>query len=481
MLLTAMIASDDAPPTDDGTPMDDRIADGAKQYLAGTHRVVDPAATLACVLPMAPRMGITRVAVLTGLDVLGIPVVAAIRPNSRSIAVHQGKGVTLAAAKASAVMEAVEIFHAETMTLNLRLAACHELAEAVDPTTLPRAAGRVLGDARILWVEAQNLMSGGRLFVPYELVTADYTHPAPAGAGLFQATTNGLASGNHWLEAVLHGLYEVVERDAIALWRAGGETARAASAMALDTVDGAVSQGLLACYRAAEVAVRVWDVTSDIGLPCFVALAVAPDAIDGVEPELGSGCHADRDIALSRALSEAAQARLTRISGARDDFAPEGYADIARAERLEMAARWLQIPGRRDFCRAPSCAGPTLRHDLDAALTRLAAAGVHQVAYVDLTRPEFGIPVARVIVPGLEGPWTPPSGDYTPGARTQAHQQKPPPEQKTLPLPLVSDRYRTEYAGGSNLPPSPTHQAEEENPPPARPNRDPHDKRVPPR
>ena len=72
-------------------------------------------ATLARVLPMAPRMGITRFAVLTGLDVLGIPVVAATRPNSRSIAVHQGKGVTLAAAKASAVMEAVETFHAETM------------------------------------------------------------------------------------------------------------------------------------------------------------------------------------------------------------------------------------------------------------------------------------------------------------------------------------------------------------------------------
>ena len=75
---------------------------GAKHYLAGTHRIMDPDATLASVLPHAPRMGITRIAVLTGLDVIGIPVVAAVRPNSRSIAVHQGKGVTLSAAKASA-------------------------------------------------------------------------------------------------------------------------------------------------------------------------------------------------------------------------------------------------------------------------------------------------------------------------------------------------------------------------------------------
>ena len=103
---------------------------------------VDPEATLARVLPLAPRMGITRVAVLTGLDVIGIPVAAAVRPNSRSIAVHQGKGVTLAAAKASAVMEAVETFHAENVALPLRLAAFGELDGAVDPALLPRCAGR---------------------------------------------------------------------------------------------------------------------------------------------------------------------------------------------------------------------------------------------------------------------------------------------------------------------------------------------------
>jgi len=402
------------------TRSDDTTGDGTKRYRAGTHRVVDPAATLARVLPMAPRMGITRIAVLTGLDVLGIPVVAATRPNSRAIAVHQGKGVTLEAAKASAVMEAVEMFHAETTTLPLRLAAQDELADAADPAALLRAAGRTLGNTRILWVEARELMAGGRLFVPHELVATDYTHPAPPGSGFFQATTNGLASGNHWLEAVLHALYEVVERDAIALWRAGGDRLRDASAVALDSIDGKVSDGLLACYRAALVAVRVWDVTSDIGLPCFVALAVAPDGVDGVEPEPGSGCHADRDIALSRALSEAAQARLTRISGARDDFAPETYGDVSRADRLDMARQWLRAPARRDFHDAPSCAGPTLRQDLDTVLTRLDAAGLRQVAYVDLSRAEFGIPVARVIVPGLEGPWTPEGGDYTAGARARA-------------------------------------------------------------
>ena len=207
--------------------------DGPKRFRAGTHRTVDPEATLARVLPLAPRMGITRVAVLTGLDVIGIPVAAAVRPNSRSIAVHQGKGVTLAAAKVSAVMEAVETFHAENLALPLRLAAFDELARAADPRCCRARQRRRHRPAAALG-GGEELMSGGTVWVPHELVSADYTDPLPAGAGVFQATTNGLASGNHWLEAVLHGLYEAVERDAIALWRAARSGRRMARRDHLD-------------------------------------------------------------------------------------------------------------------------------------------------------------------------------------------------------------------------------------------------------
>jgi YcaO-like protein with predicted kinase domain len=398
--------------------MSDPAADGAKHYLAGTHRIRDPAATLASVLPFARHMGITRVAVLTGLDVIGVPVVAAIRPNSRSIAVHQGKGVSLAAAKASAVMEAAETYHAETMTLPLRLASYAELApDAADPMLLPRCAGRVAGDERLLWVEARELTSGGCFWVPHELVSADFSYPAAPGAGLFQATTNGLASGNHWLEAVLHGIYEAVERDAIALWRGTPEATQDRTAIDLDSVDAPVSRTLMQAFRQAGVALRVWDVSSDIRLPAFMCLAASDDE---VEPELGSGCHAEPDVALSRALTEAAQARLTRISGARDDFAEASYRPAARAGRDRAARRWLRGPAMRSFRAAPGCAGATLRHDLDATLRRLNAAGIRYVAWVDLTQEHIGIPVARVIIPGLEGPWTPAGGEYTPGARARA-------------------------------------------------------------
>lgn len=373
---------------------------------------------------MARAMGITRLAVLTGLDVLGIPVAAVTRPNSRSIAVHQGKGVTLAAAKASALMEAVETFHAENASLPLRFGSHAELAAAVptaDPAILPRCAGRHAGDDRLLWVAATELMSGRALWVPYELVHADYAHPQPHSRPLFQATTNGLASGNHWLEAVLHGLYETVERDAIALWRASPPSAQDATIVDPASVATPVSQPLLAAFARAQIGLCIWDVTSDIGLPAFLCLAASGD--DDVEPELGSGCHIDPDIALARALTEAAQARLTRISGARDDFSAGSYRPAVRAEREDTARRWLQMPARRSFADAGAAVGPTLRHDLDTSLDRLLTAGLRQVAWVDLSKPEFGIPVARVIVPGLEGAWTPADGEYTQGARARTVRQ----------------------------------------------------------
>ena len=400
---------------------------GTKGFHEGTHRVVDPETTLARVLPLAGRMGITRVSVLTGLDRIGIPVAAAVRPNSRSVAQHQGKGATLAAAKASAVMEAIETYHAENVAVPLRLASADELgAAAAAPECLPLApAGAGLGPAvttrRVLWVEAQDLFAAVPLWVPFELVGVDFTQVPPAGEALFQATTNGLASGNTWLEAVLHGLYEVIERDAVALWRASTTAAQDASAVDLDSVDTEACRQLLAMFARAGMHVRVWDVSSDVRLPVFVCLVQSRETTDGVEPQLGSGCHAAREVALSRALTEAAQARATVISGARDDFLPAGYGEAARLRQWEIAAQWLRSPARRPFTAAPGPAAATnLAGDLETVLSALDAAGLRQAAWVDLGQPTIGIPVVRAIVPGLEGPWTPGYGEYTPGSRAQA-------------------------------------------------------------
>ena len=135
----------------------------------GTHRSASLDDTLKRALRLAPVMGITRVANVTGLDSVGIPVVMVCRPNSRSVAVSQGKGIDLASARASGLMEAVELYHAETITLPLRLATYEELRyqhNVVEVDDLPRGfESRFHPFLRLLWC-------GESLLVPYEPVEA---------------------------------------------------------------------------------------------------------------------------------------------------------------------------------------------------------------------------------------------------------------------------------------------------------------------
>ena len=84
-----------------------------KVYFLGTHRCRAPDQTLAAVTPLLAQYGITRLADVTGLDTLRVPVVMAVRPLALTLTVAQGKGVTLEAARASAAMEAIEVWHGE--------------------------------------------------------------------------------------------------------------------------------------------------------------------------------------------------------------------------------------------------------------------------------------------------------------------------------------------------------------------------------
>ena len=92
----------------------------AKVHSGGGHRSIPPEETLARIRPLGPKLGITRLGNVTGLDRIGIPVAVAVRPRSRSVAVSQGKGLTLAHAMTSAFMEAAELFHGEQLWTRVR-------------------------------------------------------------------------------------------------------------------------------------------------------------------------------------------------------------------------------------------------------------------------------------------------------------------------------------------------------------------------
>lgn len=398
------------------------VSDAVKAHTVGTHRVMAPEQTLARVTPFLPIMGITRVANVTGLDAVGIPVVMVTRPNSRSISVSQGKGVTLAAAKASGVMESIESYHAERITLPLKFASFEELRwthPVVDVDRLPRlSTGSFNPNSPILWIEGQDLLNGGPKWVPFEMVHLNFTVPMAPGHGAFLAGSNGLASGNHKVEAISHAVTELVERDATTLWRLQDAGAQAATRIDLDSIDDPVCRSLIDRFEAAGVAVGVWETTSDVGLPAFLCRIVEREELPqhSIRPATGMGCHAAREIALSRALTEAAQSRLTFIAGARDDMPRAEYErHLDPAHHARWKAMIVEGAGRRSFRHCPTSTAPTIEADLAHQLDRLRAVGIEEAVAVDLTKPEFGIPVVRVVVPGLEG--ADESPDYLLGER----------------------------------------------------------------
>jgi ribosomal protein S12 methylthiotransferase accessory factor len=397
--------------------------EGAKAYRGGTHRSRTPEETLRAFLPLAERMGITRLANVTGLDSIGIPVYMACRPLSRSVAVAQGKGLTPLEAKVSAFMEAAETYHGETITRPLKMASHAELSRdhrVIAVEGLPHSRlGRFEPTQQILWIEGSPLGGGEALWVPLELVSTNYTLPQPQGSFAFAANTNGLASGNTYEEAALHALCEVIERDALSLWRLGGDAARAAAKLDPATVSSNFCRDLLAHYAAAGLDVGLWDVTSDLGVPVFCC-AVAERSDIAVEAELGAGCHPDREVALLRALTEAAQSRTTRIAGSRDDYVPESYSSTAKLARNRTARLWLADPPQRSFADVPNLSGATIAGDLARVLAQLQSRGIDQVVAVDLTKPEINLPVVRVVASGLEGAYQGVGSDYRPGPRACA-------------------------------------------------------------
>lgn len=363
---------------------------------------------------IAGPLGITRVANVTGLDAIGIPVVMVCRPNSRSLAVSQGKGITLDAAKASALMESLELFHAERISLPVRLASFDELrftSQVADVARFPRPESSPFHEhLRILWVEGSDLLSDGSAWLPFELMHLDCTRIALPGAGSFLGSSNGLASGNDRWEAVIHAICEIMERDGQGRFGALPEPEQDQRRIRLASVRDPDCCWLLERYRNAGVSVAVWDTTGPAGIASFLAgIVVEHDWTDGgSRMYYGMGCHPDRNIALSRALTEAAQTRLTMIIGSRDDAGRALYARAADADRAARERqRFDRTEPQRSLEDVPTWTSDDLAEDGRWLLSRLAEGGFSQVLAVDLTMPELGIPVVCVVIAGADsmGGW----------------------------------------------------------------------------
>lgn len=341
----------------------------------------------------APKVGITRVADITRLDIIGIPTYQAVRPLSRTLAVSQGKGATAELAKLSAMMEAIETWHVEQPITPVVTATPNEVRERLsyDIFELPPSIPSLLHDGLPLdWVVATSLLDGTETLVPTDVVRLSFEQKTGWNAPAFFASTNGLASGNTSVEATLHALYEVIERDAMTRAVHSGELGVRVNPHSLGSI---LVDELCRKAEQCEVTLEVRHVPSPTGLPCFLSWVACDDYPIAI---FGFGCHLSSEVALTRSVTEAAQARLAYISGARDDIKSDAYRDMG-------SKRPPAQPGGADAVCAPvpnRVAHERLVEDLEYVVQQTTSAFSHGPLLVDLTRTDIGVPVVKVVAPG---------------------------------------------------------------------------------
>lgn len=359
----------------------------------------DPADTVARLWPYLPQLGITRLARQTGLDRIGIPCWASFRPNSKSLAGGQGKGLTDAAACASALMEAAEVAVAETPFGERRVATANDLERDglrwFDPVRLLPFGSTFDPAQRLNWLRANDLADGAEVWVPLDAVSMDGETYELAGVC---KSSNGLASGNTAEEALFHGLCELIERDATTIWSLLPPAGRAARVFDVRELADPVVEALCEQVRAAGLEVQLIDQTSDIGVPVIMALIGPPGDAPATHLELaaGYGAHPIAARAAIRAITEAAQSRVTGIASSRDDITDVAFAGEAAADNAALFRAAPVVPAPQG---API--GLPLPALLDGCCMGLANAGIDAVA-IRVDGGDLPFAVVKVLSRALE-------------------------------------------------------------------------------
>ncbi|MFE7194370.1 YcaO-like family protein [Kitasatospora sp. NPDC057541] len=398
-----------------------------KNYFRGTQRSVPPEETLRRISPLFPAAGITRLADITGLDTVGIPVTLAIRPNGRTLSSSAGKGMTLEAALVSAAMESLELHHAEEWSPVAVRRSYEEISDEFpvpDPEDLPLSrAAPFPPDWPYLWTFGWDVLSQEEVAVPVSMIHMGNRTSRIFDLFSFQVTSSGLASGNNLAEALHAALSEVIERDAATCRQERWDAQRTPPpVLDPDAVELPAVRELLDRLRKADVGVLLFDCTVDTRVPVYMAdIFDRTRQVDGTYR--GYGAHLDPEIALTRALTEAVQARTVHIAGSRDDIFrnrdlhTHAHADHEYERMLSMADGTPPVVAGRP---GASEATATFEGDICLMLERLRAVGIQRVIVVDLSRPGSPISVVKVVVPGLEGYRM---ENYAPGRRARRFAQ----------------------------------------------------------
>lgn len=381
--------------------------------LMSGFRVRKPAETYALIKDFALSKGITRVTDITNLDYFGVPVYSSIRPDAApgSLCVNAGKGLRAIDAKVGAYMEAIEFVYSEPGNSDLEVKNLYpsELDPDAAPDYIldfcPLLGTEIDLNKKIGCTEVTNVLNGQRTFVPAELVF----FPCPKNISIhryFGSSTNGLASGNDVIEATLHGLLELVERDVKSF-----HTIRDHSVgLDYETLPGSI-KNIVKKVDQMGYFISIRYMPNIYNLPCFMATIGNLSDHNPIYISGGYGCHLSKTIALHRAVTECFQSRLSFIHGGRDDLSLryDQFAGWTRDKKKEYCQQLIanlmkDEPGKISFKKLPDQSRNlhSVQDSLERVTSLLIDKGFNKILRVIYTRKNDIVQVVRVIVPKME-------------------------------------------------------------------------------
>ena len=243
--------------------------------------------------------------------------------------------------------------------------------------------------------------------------------------------TNGLASGNVMEEAICHALCEVIERDAVSIAEFSSSAfqyhllktieneflRKGVSIRSIDSknfiddntiysdidlsgLDYPPVERIVREFKKCQISLTVKDITTEIGIPTFIASSVEWVNHDYGYLVEGHGTHPDSRIALMRAITEVSQSRAANIQGSRDDLRKMKYDPQNSDENRSW--QFMGSSNKKAFAEVDSFFYEDILDDIKLILANLKDKGFKNAIVVNLTNSRLQVPVVRIIVPGLE-------------------------------------------------------------------------------
>ncbi len=388
------------------------------------NRIYASDRTLQIISPLLHDFGITRLIDLTQLDRIGIPCYSATRPMGRSICVSCGKGVTHQDAKVSALMESIEVHFAENPEPRLLERYSEEqlrvlghkyikLWDMIHSNSSVRPDKSCQKNSKmqlIEWFPGFDLLSGESLYIPASLTF--YIEPY---AHLW--TSNGLASGNNLDEALLHALYELIERDAFATFiQSVQKTTTKISIIDPETYPKGI-QALLNKFNKGGIEVYLLYLSSCIAVTSILCVSLSDDELSKqLQVNLGLGTSLDPTTAAYRAITECAQARSALIHGAREDLywpIDLSISDLNQASNMRaliesclpgQLVQWDQLSkiSPQAYIEKSQEAKSKVASTMAKVSDLLSKNGHRNQYYTQLTDSDCGFCVVKLFIPSLK-------------------------------------------------------------------------------